>query len=91
MEYSNTAAYHHSLETLWRKFKDDARYVTQTFPHADDYSFEFWAPVVSGWQKGGPLIDGLTELSKRFEAETGDSLAVIINQGYTTRIDELRS
>lgn len=90
MDYSNTASYQFSLEKLSRKFLDDSRYVHQTFPSADNYSFEFWAPVVSGWQRGGPLIDGLETLSREFENETDESLELIINQDYTARIDELR-
>lgn len=88
-EFSNTKSYHHSLETLWRKFLDDATYVEQTFPNAESYSFQFWAPAVTGWKNGGALIDGLDALSAKFAEETGEDFELIINQDYTSRINEL--
>jgi len=90
MEYSNTPSYHHSLETLWRKFRDDEAYVNQAFPGADSYSFQFWAPKVTGGQNGGALINGLETLSTKFEEETDEELEVIINTGYTERIEQLQ-
>jgi hypothetical protein len=90
MDFSNTASYHHSLETLWRKFLDDEEYVNQAFPGAESYSFQFWAPKVTGGERGGALIDGLEALSSRFETETGEELEVIINSEYTERIEKLR-
>jgi hypothetical protein len=90
MEYSNTSSYHHSLETLWRKFLDDYDYIQQTFPKANSYSFEFWSPVVTGWNRGGALIDGLDALSTHFEDETEECLELVINREYTSRISELR-
>lgn len=90
MEYSNTSSYHYSLEKLWRKFTEDHRYVLQTFPHANEYSFQFWAPVVKGAKTKGPLIQGLNRLSEEFEAATDRELKLYINQDYTARIDKLR-
>jgi hypothetical protein len=90
MEYSNTSAYHRSLEKLWRKFSDNHRYVRQTFPHANEYSFEFWAPVVKGSKTEGPLIKGLNRLSEEFEKATDEELELFINEKYTARIDLLR-
>lgn len=89
-DYSNTKSYHYSLETLWRKFLDDHDYIEQTFPKAASYSFQFWAPVVTGWQRGGALIDGLDALSANFEEEKGEELELIINEEYTSRVKELR-
>jgi len=63
--------------------------VKETFQSADSYSFQFWAPVVSGAQSNGPLIRGLDALSSHFEEETGESLEPIINKSYTSRIDDL--
>lgn len=90
MEYSNTSAYHRSLEKLWKKFLDDHRYVRQTFPHANEYSFEFWAPVVKGAKTTGPLIKGLDRLSEEFEKETSEELELFINEKYNTHISKLR-
>jgi hypothetical protein len=90
MEYSNTSSYHHSLETLWRKFLDGHRYVRQTFPDGK-YSFEFWAPVVTGGQNRGFLIQGLERLKTEFEAETGEQLELIINEDYSDRIEDLQN
>jgi hypothetical protein len=83
-EYAENDAYQKSLEKLWRKFNDDLRYANDTFPNADELTFEFWAPVVTGWQKGGDLIDGLGGLSERFESENDEPLKVIINQDDTS-------
>lgn len=89
MEYSNTSSYHHSLETLWRKFRDDHRYVNDTFPDAQ-FSFQFWAPVVTGGKTRGYLIQGLERLQEEFEAETDEQMELIINEEYTDRIENLR-
>lgn len=89
-EHADNDAYQKSLETLWRKFNDDLRYANDTFPNADELAFEFWAPVVTGWDQGGDLIDGLDALSDQFESENDEPLEIIINQDYTSRIDELR-
>lgn len=89
MEYSNTNSYHHSFETLWRKFLNGHRYVHQTFPGAE-YSFQFWAPVVTGGQNRGYLIQGLERLQDEFETETGEQLELFINEEYTARIEELQ-
>lgn len=89
MEYSNTSSYHYSLETLWRKFLDGYQYVCQTFPDAK-YSFQFWAPVVTGGQNRGYLIQGLERLEEEFESETGEQLELVINDEYSDRIDDLR-
>lgn len=89
-EYSNTKAYQYSLQKLWQKFKEDYQYVNDTFPKASEHSYQFWAPVVSGWQRGGALIRGLEALSERFKEETDEELELIINQDYTTRIQRLR-
>lgn len=89
-EYLNTKSYHHSLETLWRKFLDDYEYVDRAFPTTDNYSFQFWAPVVKGGKKGGALIRGLDKLSEKFEEKTDENLELVINQDYTRRIDVLR-
>ncbi|OYR38631.1 hypothetical protein [Halorubrum sp. Hd13] len=90
MEHSNTSSYHHSLETLWRKFKDDHAYIEEAFPKANSYSFQFWAPVVTGWDRGGALIDGLGRLSEEFEKETGEELEIIVNAEYASRMEDLR-
>ncbi|WP_075936859.1 hypothetical protein [Halosegnis longus] len=89
MEYSNTSSYHHSLETLWRKFRDGYQYVSEAFPDAE-LSFQFWAPVVTGGQTDGFLIQGLERLKTEFNSETSESLELIINQDYTERINALR-
>lgn len=89
MDYSNTSSYHHSLETLWRKFVDGHDYVDRTFPKAD-YSFQFWAPVVTGGHNRGYLIQGLERLQNEFKSETDEQLELIINTNYTDRIDELQ-
>lgn len=89
MDYSNTSSYHHSLETLWRKFSDAHQYVDETFPNAE-YSFQFWAPVVTGGQSHGYLIQGLEKLEDEFEAKTGEQLELVINEKYSDRIENLR-
>lgn len=89
MDYSNTSSYHYSLETLWRKFIDGHNYVSQTFPKAE-YSFQFWAPVVTGGQNRGYLIQGLERLKDEFEAEVDENLNLVINETYTARIEELQ-
>lgn len=89
MEYSSTSSYHHSLERLWRKFRDGHRYVSQTFPEAE-YSFQFWAPAVTGGQNYGYLIQGLDRLEEEFEEATGEGLELVINERYTDRIEKLR-
>ncbi|OYR61719.1 hypothetical protein EXE51_15910 [Halorubrum sp. CGM5_25_10-8B] len=89
MEYSNTSSYHHSLETLWRKFLDGHRYASRTFPDAE-YSYQFWAPVVTGGQNRGYLIQGLERLEEEFESKTGEDFGLVINDEYTARIEELQ-
>ena len=89
-EYSNTKAYQYSLQKLEQKFRDDHRYANETFGNADNYFYQFWAPIVTGWQNGSDLIRGLEALAERFEEETGEELDLIINQDYTARIEELR-
>ena len=89
-EYTNTKAYQYSLQKLEQKFREDYRYVNDTFGNADNHSYQFWAPVVSGWQNGSDIIRGLESLSDRFKQETGKELELIINQDYTARIHELR-
>jgi hypothetical protein len=88
MDYSNTDSYHYSLETLWRKFRDGHRYTSQTFPEAE-YSFQFWAPAVTGGHNYGYLIQGLDRLAEEFENETGEELELVINGRYTDRIKKL--
>jgi len=89
-EYTNTKAYQYSLQKLEQKFRDDYRYVNDTFGNADGHSYQFWAPVVTGWQHGSDLIRGLEALTERFEDETGEELELIINQDYAERIGKLR-
>jgi hypothetical protein len=89
-EYTNTKAYQYSLQKLEQKFHEDYRYINDTFGNADSHSYQFWAPVVSGWQYGSGIIRGLNALSERFEEETGEELELIINQDYTARIEALR-
>lgn len=89
-DYSNTKAYQYSLQKLWEKFHEDYHYVNDTFSNADKHSYQFWAPVVSGWQKGGALIRGLDALAENLEKETDEELELIINQDYTMRIRELQ-
>jgi hypothetical protein len=90
MEFSNTKAYQYSLQKLWDKFREDYRYVDSTFPHADEYRFQFWAPKVSGRTTNGPLIRGLETLAEKFKEETGEKLELIINTDYTAHIDKLQ-
>lgn len=90
-EYSNTKAHQYSLQKLWQKFNKDYQYAHSTFTNTSEYSFQFWAPVVSGWQRGGVLIEGLEALTERFEDETGEELELIINHDYTERIEQLRN
>jgi hypothetical protein len=82
--------YQHSLEKLWTKFNNDHRYVKNTFEEADEYEFQFWSPVVTGWKKGGYLINGLKYLKAEFEEETDCELELVINQDYTDRIETLQ-
>lgn len=89
-DYTDNDAYQYSLEKLWAKFTNDYQYVSETFPDAENYAFQFWAPAVTGWQRGGDLIDGLEGLAAEFEHEYGESLELIINQDYTKRIEELK-
>jgi hypothetical protein len=89
-EFTNTKAHQYSLQKLQQKFREDYRYVNDTFANADDHSYQFWAPVVTGWERGSGLINGLEELGNRFEDETSEELELIINQDYTERIQNLR-
>lgn len=89
-EYTSNDAYQYSLEKVWTKFSDDLRYVHETFPSAEEYSFQFWAPVVTGWQRGGALINGLSALATEFEEEKDQHIELIINQAYTDRVTQLR-
>jgi hypothetical protein len=56
----------------------DHRYVNNTFANADNYSYQFWAPVVTGWERGRGLIDGLKELGTRFEEQTDEEVELIM-------------
>lgn len=87
-EYGNTD-YQYSLEKLWTKFKNDHQYVNDVFGNADEYVFQFWSPVVTGWQRGGKLIDGLNQLESDFTRETGCDFKLVINQDYSERISQL--
>lgn len=89
-DFTNTKAHQYSLQKLQQKFLEDYRYVNDTFANADDHSYQLWAPVVTGWERGSGLINGLEELGKRFEDETSEELELIINQDYTERIQNLR-
>ena len=89
--FTNTKAHQFSLQKLQNKFLEDYRYVDETFGNPEGHSYQFWAPVVTGWERGSGLIDGLEELSNRFERETGKELELIINQDYTERIEILRT
>jgi len=80
----------YSLEKLWTKFSNEHRYVKNTFEGADEYVFQFWSPVVSGWKRGGYLINGLQKLASDFEQETGCELELVINQDYTDRVNRLQ-
>jgi hypothetical protein len=90
MEYSNTPAYHRSLEKLWEKFMADHQYVKTAFPFAERYSFEFWAPVVTGGQNNGYLIQGLNRLQDEFKEETGEGLELVINEKYSSKVKGLK-
>lgn len=90
-EFTNIKAHQYSLQKLQQKFQEDYRYVNDTFANADNHSYQFWAPVVTGWERGSGLINGLEELRNRFEDETGKELELIINQDYTERIQNLRN
>lgn len=90
-EFTNTKAHQYSLQKLQQKFQEDYRYVNDTFANADNHSYQFWAPVVTGWERGSGLINGLEELRNRFKDETGNELELIINQDYTERIQNLRN
>jgi len=87
-EYGNTD-YQYSLEKLWTKFKNDHQYVNDVFGNADKYVFQFWSPVVTGWQRGGKLIDGLNQLESDFMRETECDFELVINQDYSERISQL--
>ncbi|ARS89939.1 hypothetical protein [Natrarchaeobaculum aegyptiacum] len=89
-QFTNTKAHRFSLQKLEQKFSKDYDYVNDTFANADDHVYQFWAPVVTGWARGSGLIDGLEELGRRFEDETGEELELVINQDYTERIRSLR-
>lgn len=89
-EFTNTKAHQYSLQKLQQKFRQDHRYVNDTFANADGHAYQFWAPVVTGWERGSGLINGLKELKSRFKDETGEELELIINQDYTRRIQNLR-
>lgn len=82
--------YQHSLDKLWTKFHNDHRYVQNTFEEADEYEFQFWSPVVTGWKNGGYLIDGLEQLKSEFEESTDCELNLVTNQDYTDCIGTLQ-
>ena len=46
--------------------------------------------MVTGWESGSGLINGLEEPGKRFENETGEGLKLSSNQEYTERVQKLR-
>jgi hypothetical protein len=81
--------YQYSLEKLWTKFRNDHQYVNDVFGSADEYVFQFWSPVVTGWQRGGKLIDGLNKLESDFMRETECDFELVINQDYSERISQL--
>lgn len=78
--------YQYTLEKLWKKFVADHAYVTEIFDDADQYVFQLWAPVIPN----GYLTDGLIQLSNDFAAEYGQEIELVINEEYTSRVDELR-
>lgn len=88
-EYGNSH-YQHSLERLWRKFNSDRNYVTELLDSADSYVFQLWSPVVPGNSDEEYLLGGLHALEDDFEEETGMELELVINEQYTTKIDQLR-
>lgn len=88
--HSDAQDYQYSLQKLWEKFEEDHRYVNSTFPEAN-HTYQFWAPVVTGWKRGGDLIDGLDVLAEKFEKDTDEELEIIINQDYTGKIRDLQN
>lgn len=85
-EYGNSN-YQLTLERLWRKFHSDYTYITDVFPDADAYRFLFWSPNVPE----GHRTNGLNELQQEFENEFGVNFELVINEEYTSRINEIRS
>lgn len=79
--------YQFTLERLSKKFHSDHTYVTDVFADADTYEFQFWSPRVPK----GYLTNGLEELRREFEEEFNAGLTLVINEEYTSRINEIRS
>jgi hypothetical protein len=84
-EFGNES-YQHSLEKVWQKFERSHGYVRDVFDDAEDYRLQLWATRVSE----GYLTNGLAQLAVEFEEEHGVPLELVINEEYTSRIDELR-
>jgi hypothetical protein len=84
-EYGNDG-YQYTLKRLWEKFDEDYDLLTEVFETADTYVLQFWSPVVPR----GILTSGLDELQRRFEAEYGVEIELVINGEYTNRVDTLR-
>ncbi|QLG62003.1 hypothetical protein [Halorarum salinum] len=84
-EFGNEG-YQFTLEKLWKKFEADHKYVTEIFDDADEYIFQLWAPIIPQ----GYLTDGLARLAQDFEDENDHTIELVINEGYTERVTELR-
>lgn len=77
--------YQYTLERIEEKFERDYDYVTEIFDQADEYTLQLWSPYVNQ----GILTDGLEKLSRTF-APDDVTIDLVINEEYTTRINELR-
>ena len=78
--------YQYTLQRLWEKFEADYALLKSVFDEDETYRLQFWSPVVPE----GYLTDGLAELQRRFEAEYGVTIDLVINQKYAVRVAELR-
>lgn len=78
--------YQYTLQWLWEKFEQDYTLLTDVFDRADSCKLQFWSPVVPQ----GYLTDGLAELQRRFEAEYGVDIDLIINAEYADCVADLR-
>jgi hypothetical protein len=84
-EFGNQS-YQYTLQRMWEKFEEDLGLLQEVFDDDEEYNLQLWSPVVPQ----GHLTDGFDELQRRFEAEHGAEITLVINGVYAERIKELR-
>lgn len=72
-------------DTVERKVRNAEEHVTQVFPSAESYSFQFWSPKV-----GNKSANLLEEAATEFKDDTGHELKLVMNEKYTKNISDLQ-